>query len=749
MKSEKYAKELLGKMTLTEKVAQLSQTVAGYRCYQRDGEEFFFTDEFKNFIKDYGAMGAISNILRSCPWTRKDWGIGIEPHHRVKVANQLQKYAIENSRLGIPVIIEVEANHGLQALGSEMFPTNIGMGCTFNPELYREIMKTVGTETRLSANHMAFVTMFDMAREPRWGRFEEFFSEDPYLVSAYAKNGVEGVKEGGVLVCCKHYCATGDCFGGINVAEVNVGKRELYDIHLPAVRSAVDSGADVIMAAYNAVDGIPCHANAYLLRKVLREEFGFKGIILSDGWGVERMIRQMGFDMVRGSAAALKAGIDLSLADNGAYLNLIEACEKGIVSEALIDEAVTRILSKKYELGLFDNPYTEEDTSLVAYLSSGIQKKLSYKAAAESIVLLKNTGILPLDKSARVALIGAHADNIYYQLGDYTSLRKPGEGKTIREVFEKTFAAVAYTPGWDFGGSEADFENAEKIAERSDVIIMTLGGSTARALVKADYDTNTGAVVSNEGFMDCGEGRDVSSIVLPGNQAELFARLKKLGKPMIALLIQGRPYEITSVDKAADAVLAAWYPGQQGAQAIADIITGKENPSGRLSVSIPYKASCLPAYYNRVGDNAENKADDCCSNGYVDCEKRILYPFGYGLSYSEVVYDDLQIQKTGVNEFEVSCRVENKSDTAGKEVVQLYIHGSGNTIKRRALELKGFKKIKLDAHESRRVVFHLGYHELCIYSTREQFEVEEGRVKIFIGTAPNFALEAEIVTEGT
>ena len=747
MKSQKYAKDLLKKMTLTEKVAQLSQTVAGYRCYQREGEEFFFNDEFKDFIKTYGAMGAISNILRACSWTQKDWGVGIEPHQRVKVANQLQKYAIENSRLGIPVLIEVEANHGLQALGSEMFPTNLGMGCTFNPSLYREIMKTVGTETRLSANHMAFVTMFDMAREPRWGRSEEFFSEDPYLVSAYAKSGVEGVKEGGALVCCKHYCATGDCFGGINVSEVNVGKRELYDIHLPAVRSAVNSGADVVMAAYNAVDGIPCHANEYLLRKVLREEFGFDGIVLSDGWGVERMIRQMGMDLVKGSALALKSGVDLSLADNGAYLNLIEACEKGIVSESLIDEAVVRVLTKKYELGLFDNPYAKEDNSLVAYLESGVQKELSYKAATESAVLLKNNGILPLDKKTKIALIGAHADNIYHQLGDYTSLRKPGEGKTIREVFEDTFASVEYTYGWDFGGSEADFENAQKIAQNSDVIIMTLGGSTARPLIKAEYDTKTGAVIKTEGFMDCGEGTDISNIVLPGNQVKLFEKLKKLGKPIIALLIQGRVYEITDVDAIADAVLTAWYPGQQGAFAIADILTGKENPSGKLSVSIPYRATCLPAYYNRVGDSTEDKTDSCCSNGYADCEKRILYPFGYGLSYSEFKYSDLQVVKKGINQFEISCDVENISDTAGKEVVQLYIHGSGNTIKRRALELKGFCKTELNAHEKKRITFNLGYDELKIYSAREQFEVEEGRVEIFIGMPNNFALKAEIETQ--
>lgn len=745
-KEEVFAKELLAKMTLEEKVAQLSQTVAGYRCYQRDGENFSFNQEFQNFIAQYGAMGAISNILRSCAWTQKDWGIGIEPHQRVKVANQLQKYVMENTRLGIPVLIEAEANHGIQALGSEMFPTNIGMGCMFNPDLYGKVMASVGKEMRLSGNHMAFVTMFDLARDPRWGRCEEFFSEDPYLAAQYAKNGVVGIKSENTLVCCKHYCATGDCAGGINTAEVNIGSRELHEVHLAPVAAAVESGADVIMAAYNAVDGIPCHVNRYLLRDILRGELGFNGIILSDGWGVERMIRQMGYDMVKGSAAALSAGIDLSLADNGAFLNLIEACRKGIVSEELIDSAVLRILAKKYQLGLFENPYIEDDGELASYLGSGEQKKLSYQAATESAVLLKNNGILPISPNNKIALIGAHADNVYYQLGDYTSLRKTGEGKTIREVFENGFTSVAYADGWDFRGSKEGFAEAMAAAEQSDVIIIALGGSTARAITEVEYDQNTGAAISSSGFLDCGEGRDLASVTLPGSQLEMLKELKSLGKPIIVLLIQGRPYEITEVCELSDAVLAAWYPGQQGAEAIFDIITGKVNPSGKLSVSIPYSAACLPAYYNRVGDVEAKVDDECCTNAYADYPNRTLFPFGYGLSYSSFEYSDIQARETAKNEFEISALVENVSDIAGKEVVQLYIHGSGNSVKRRARELKGFQKIFLQPREKKRVIFRLGYDELKIYSAKEQFEVEPGCVEIFVGGSSEAELKTVVET---
>lgn len=743
-----FAKELLKKMSLEEKVAQLSQTVAGYRCYTRNGETFEFSDEFKDFIAKYGAMGAISNILRACAWTQKDWGVGIEPKHRAKVANQLQKYVMDNTEHKIPVLIEVEANHGLQSLGSEMFPTNIGMGSTFNPELYKEIMKSVGKETRLSGNHMDFVTMLDMARDPRWGRVEEFFSEDPYLASQYAKYGVEGLKSENVLACCKHFCATGDCFGGLNTAEVNIGRREIHDIYLPVAEKAIQSGADVFMVAYNTVDGIPCHANSYLLQDVLRKELGFDGITLSDGWGVERMIKQMGFDNLEGSVLALKAGIDLSLADNGVFLNLIEAVKQELVDIEYIDEAVLRILTKKYDLNLFDNPYVEEDDSLVAYLDSGEQKRLSYKAASEGMVLVKNEKTLPISTNTKVALIGEHASDLYYLLGSYTSLRKPGEGKTILEAFNEKFDDVSYTPGWDFVNSEEDFENAIKLAENADVVVLTLGGSSASSICKTEFDKNTGAAVSVSGFVDCGEGIDVASIELPGNQLKLLRKLKELNKPVVSVLVQGRPYIITEAEELSDALLICWYPGQQGADALADIISGKVNPSGKLSVSIPYAPTCLPAYYNRVGeDTPDNPFDGCCTNTYADYKKRVLHPFGYGLSYSEFAYKNISVKELGKNTFEVDVEVQNISDIGGAEVVQLYIRGYKNSIRRRGKELKGFKKVYLNPGETKNVKFVLGYDELKIYSAREIYEVEKADVEIMAGSNPHLPLKAFVTTQ--
>lgn len=744
MKTNNYtikAKEILSEMTLKEKVGQLAQTVGGYRCFERKGEDFSFTDSLKQFLEEYGGIGALSNILRADGFTQHDYSTGIELRHRVKVANALQKYIIENSRLKIPALIEVEANHGLQALDSVAFPTNLGLGCTFNPELYGSIMETVGKEIKLSGNHMGFVTMLDIARDPRWGRTEEFFSEDPYLTSKFSESGVKGIKKGGALACCKHYCATGDGMGGINTAEVSIGKRELHEIHLPAAKSAVDAGADVIMAAYNTVDGIPCHMNKYLLRDVLRDEMGFDGIVLSDGFGVGKAIVQMGYDKVTGSAAVLKAGVDLSLADGGWYLNLIEAVEKGLVEEELIDEAVLHVLIKKLEIGLFDNPYLPDDGEICRYLESGVQTELAYKSAAESIVLLKNDGILPINPKCKIALFGEHADNIYHLLGDYTAYQNEKAHKTIKQAFSECFSEVRFDNGWDFLGENQNFEDALSKAKECDVIVVTVGGSSARAITKTVFDQNNGAAMEVTGFIDCGEARDVASLKLPGNQIEFIRALKTLGKPIIAVLIGGRPYELTELGGLADGILAAWYPGIQGADAIKDLLTGKINPSGKLSVSFPVSADVLPVYYNSF---LPPPTDGYDTNSYVNSKQRILYPFGYGLSYSTFNYKDITVTEKAKNCFEISVTVENTSDVAGFETVQLYIRGGGNSVRRRFLELKGFKKIFIEPKTEKTVKFTLGYEELKIWSVNEKYELESGNVKIFAGSNPNLPLTAEI-----
>ena len=745
--SERYSKELLGRLTLREKVAQLSQTVAGYRGFSREGEDFTFKPEFYQFIAEYGAMGAISNILRADHFAVKQPSEGIEPRHRVKVANQLQREILKNARVPIPALIQVEANHGVMALGSEVFPTNLGLGCMFDHELYGEIMKSVGREVELSANHMGFTTMLDMARDPRWGRTEEFFTEDPFLAARYTESGIKGFKNANALLCCKHYCATGDGLGGLNTAEVNIGKRELHDMHLLSAKAAVLAGADVMMAAYNTVDGIPCHMNRYLLHDVLRRELGFSGIVLSDGWGVSRAIEQMGMSAPKGAAEVLRAGVDLSLADHGAFLHLIEACEQGLVEEDLINAAVLRILQKKFDLGLFDDPYQKDDGSLVAYLDSGEQKRLSYKAASESAVLLKNNGILPLDRNKTVGLFGCHADNLYYLLGDYTALQADPTQNTLRTVFENGFKSMKYSKGWDFCGDSADIEHAVELARSCDVAIITVGGSSARGLAEAAYDSKTGAVVQSDFFLDCGEGCDVASLRLPGNQSELIRRIKEAGIPVVLLMIAGRPYAVGEECALADGVLAVWYPGGQGARAIFDILVGDRNPCGKLSVSIPATDGCLPVYYNRYQSPPQVAKKKAYNKTYMDCLHPVLYPFGYGLSYSDFAYTDLAVTELASNRFRVDVTVENVSAVAGKEVVQLYISGSGNSVRRREKELKGYQKIALEPKEKKTVTFLLGAEALCVYSVNERYEVEDATVNIMVGSNPHLPLMAQIRTQ--
>lgn len=741
------AREILLQLTLKEKVAQLSQTVAGYRCFERRGEDFVLSEELKRFVKEYGAFGGLSNILRADLFTEHDQETGILPGQRVRVANQIQKYVLEHSRIPIPVLIEVEANHGVHALGSEMFPTNLAMGCMFNDALYGEIMKTAGKEIRLSGNHMGFVTMLDMARDPRWGRTEEIYSEDPYLASKYVESGVRGFKEEGPLICCKHFCAAGDGSGGLNTAEVNIGKRELHDIYFPSVEKAVRQGADVFMAAYNAVDGVPCHINAYLLKDVLRDEYGFEGIVLSDGYAVRRNIEQLGMEADKGAALSLRSGVDISLADQGAYLELVGACEKGLLSEEELDQAVLRVLEKKFELGLFERPCLEENGELEEFLSSGEQRKLSYEAAAQSAVLLKNNGILPIEEGRKVALFGAHAEDMYYQLGSYTAFRSEEENRSIRQRFAEGFEECSYTRGWDFSGSTADFEHALALCRDSDVAIVTIGGNSSGFVGESVYDGKSGGMISSDQYVDCGEGADVAELQLPGNQVEFIRKLKETGKPVIAVLVAGRPYLLGEVNELADALLAVWYPGQQGADALFDILTGKVNPSGKLSVSIPAAAGCLPVYYNRIGVREDGVIRDDHSYNYQDVEKKVLFPFGYGLSYSRFEYRSISVEKEGKNRFRIRATVTNCSDVEGMETVQLYIRGRGNTIRRRTLELKGYRKLNFKPRETREAVFRLGFEELKIYSQEEIYEVEEAKVIVLVGSNPELPLRAEIETE--
>ena len=735
---EEKARSLTQKLTLKEKIGQITQGHAGWDSYEKVNGKIQLTEAFKKWVDEYGGIGALEGLIRSGSWIKKFYGNGIEIHERVMVANMVQKYIMEHARVPLPALIEVEAPHGVYALGGTVFPTGICCGCAFNPVLYEEMMAAIAKEIKLSGNHVAFVTMLDVAKDPRWGRTEECYSEDPYLSSLYAEHAVKGLKREGILSCSKHYLGAGASEAGLNCGELTLGEREIREIHLEPTRAAVNAGTDFIMVAYNAIDGVPLHANSYMLKDILRKELGYEGVIMSDGTGVNALKNVLGIDDKCAAVMAAKAGIDLSLNDLGQFKFLEKAVQEGLIEEAIVDEACIRVIYKKLEAGIIDNPYTDED-SVVEYIHSGILQKKAYEVAAESIVMLKNDGVLPLNGNEKIALIGQNAKKLHWLLGSYTAQRKPGEGADLFTALEQQFDNITYCEGWNYDESKCDYLAAINVCKDCDVILFCIGGNSQQS-----YEMNNnvefheaGGVIGSKEFIDCGECRDVSSLALPKVQIELLKRLAKLGKPIVAILVQGRPYSIKEVNDLSNAILCAWYPGQEGSHAVTDIINGKINPSGKLSVSIPVDVGCIPVNYNRRTP---------FSAKYVDVDEGVLFPFGYGLSYSAFRYSNLRINKLDKNRFAISVDVHNVSDITGKETVFLFIHGTESTIIRRK-ELKAFQKVEIAAQSTKSVTMTLDECSFKTWSTQRRNEVESGKVKVLVGGNPYHLLQGEIVVE--
>ena len=693
------AEDLLSYMTLKEKVGQIAQPFKMFDEYTIKDGEIVLSDNFKNFIKEHGGIGTVFSFFRADPWSQRNYTNGITAEMREKAYNTIQKYIIENSRLKIPALIEENAPHGLQILDSVIYPTNLGVGATFDSDLAGEMAKSIAFECKNAGIHVPNSSLFDMACDPRFGRTEECFSEDPYLAAELSGAIVKGYKDNGTMICGKHYCAQGAAGGGHCGGITNIGERELHEIHLPSVKSAVDNGIDFIMVTYNDVDGVRCHSNRHVLRDILQEEIKFDGVIRADRTG-----NDFKPDRVRCGAEALNAGVMLGLGDT-AFTYLEEAISLGYTSESVVDEAVLHILTKKFESGVMDEPFIPEDNRSVEYLKSGFSRKTAYKVAAESLVLLKNeNNILPFKKPLKLTLFGEHANSIYTILGDYTPPQNTEALKTIFGALKDINPETEYTKGWDFYGSEDDFDKALNMTDTTDAIVVCLGGSSSRDFFGV-YNDKGQTVETKSVFMDCGEGRDVCDLKLPGNQLKFLKELKKKGKPIVSVLFQGRPYLIDEVMKYSDAVIVAWYPGQEGPRAIADTLFGKNNCFGRLPISIPNSSSALPVYYNRRP----------MPDGYFDLDKLSDFSFGSGINYADIVYKNLVVEKTYTAEeiengakIEISIEMENLSDIEVGEVVMLFIEAQEGSIIRRIKELKGFERVNLKPKESGKISFYLG-----------------------------------------
>ncbi|GIN57237.1 beta-glucosidase [Lederbergia ruris] len=754
---EERVEDLLQRMTVKEKVGQLNQKMYGWEAYKKTDKGIELTEAFKEQVALGDGMGALYGLFRSDPWSAVTYENGIPTHENAKVANRIQRYIIENTRLGIPVLLSEECPHGHQALDGTLIPTNIGAGSTWNPELMEKAYQFVAAEVRSRGAHLGLISTLDILRDPRWGRSEECYSEDPYLAAKMTEAAVKGLQGEGreeliqdnkIVAVLKHFAGQGEGQGGHNAGPANIGERELREIHLPGMKAGVEAGALGCMAAYNEIDGIPCHANTTLLTDILREEWGFEGMVMADGVAIDRL-RQLAGDYESAAALALSAGVDLSLWDT-AFTTLEQAVEKGKTTEEWIDRAVRRVLHLKFALGLFDQPYTDE-TKALQIVGNESFRKTNLQVARESAVLLKNQDqLLPLSKqTGKIAVIGPNANQIYNQLGDYTAIQKDGKGTTLLQgIKNMAEGEVTYVKGCSVRGkSKAGFPEAVAAAKNSDVVILVLGGSSMRNF-DLEFDSNGAAIVSNNPTdMDCGEGVDLADLKLGGVQEQLVKEIAATGKPIVTVLIQGRPHAITDIVDDCDAILCGWYPGQEGGQALAEIIFGEVNPSGKLPVSLPRSSSQLPVYYNQKDQGRELQ--------YIDSPGTPLFSFGYGLSYTQYEYSNLQISPVDitlkqVNEgtpIEVQIDVKNIGQLAGAEVVQLYIKDMEASITRRVKELKGFQKIWLEPNEQKTVTLQLSKEELAIWNPEMKFVVEPGNIKIMVGNDSTNTVETILTLE--
>ena len=743
---EERVNDLIQRMTLEEKVGQLRCTLA-WNYYTIKGKEVVPSESFKQDITE-GHIGMLWGTYRADPWTQKSLENGLNPELAAKAGNALQKYVIENTRLGIPLLLAEEAPHGHMAIGTTVFPTGFGMAATWNPSLIERVGEVIGQEIRLQGGHISYGPVLDLAREPRWSRVEETMGEDPVLAGELGSAMVKGLGGGDLskpwstIATLKHFIGYGTTESGQNGGITVAGSRELRESFLPPFKKAIDAGALSVMTSYNSLDGIPSTASKALLTDLLRHEWGFHGFVVSDLysvdgiWGTHRVAR----DRQEAGVMALKAGVD---ADLGAlaFAPLVDAVKKGLVSEEQINHALANILRLKFEMGLFENPYVDVEKAK-KQVRSDSNKEVALFTAREVITLLKNEdNTLPLSKQTKVLVCGPNADNVYNMLGDYTSPQEDGNVKTILSGIRTKLPAsqVEYVKGCAVRDtSESNIAEAVEAARRADVVIVAVGGSSARDF-KTSYKETGAAVTDSKTIsdMDCGEGFDRATLTPLGHQMELLKALKATGKPLVVIYIEGRPMDKSWAAQNADALLTAYYPGQEGGTAIADVLFGDYNPAGRLPVSVPANIGQLPVYYNKKPPMPHD---------YVEMSARPLYPFGYGLSYTTFKYDNLQIKKQGLTTFEVSLKVTNTGQYDGDEVVQLYLHDEFASTAQPLKQLKKFQRIFIPKGETRDITFTLEAEDLSIINADMKCVVEPGDFTIMIGSSSDNILLQETIT---
>lgn len=739
--------DLLSRMTLDEKIGQV-RCPLGWFIYDKDAkgkvsltEKFYkYTDE--QYIGNYWA------VLRADPWTQKTLTTGLNPALSAEMLNMMQRYAVEKTRLGIPIMVAEETPHGHMAIGATVFPTALSQAATFDRNVLFRMGEAMGAEIRAQGAHVGYGPVIDIAREPRWSRMEETFGEDPTLAGILASEVVRGmqgdlnlngeVRNDGnhVYSTLKHFAAYGIPEGGLNGEMASVGERTLLSEYVPQFKRTVEAGVGSIMTSYNMIDGIPCTSNRHLLTEVLRDTWGFKGAIYSDLQSIEGVAQthHCAENWEEAGALAVNAGVDIDLEGNS-YQYLRHAIETGKASEADLDRAVSKVLTLKFNLGLFENPYVDAKRA-ARIVRSEEHQQLAREVARKGICLLENDGTLPLSKDLRhVAVIGPNADMMYNQLGDYTA---PQDRSAIATVLDGVramlpTAEVEYVKGCAIRDTTtSDIAAAVAAAKRSEVTILVVGGSSARDF-KTEY-LSTGAALVGKGElsdMDSGEGYDRASLQLMGDQERLMQALIDAGVKLVVVYIEGRPLNMNLAAEKANALLTAWYPGGQGGMAIADVLFGDYNPAGRIPVSIPRNVGQIPVYYSKHP-----------SHDYIDSPAAPLYSFGYGKSYTTFAYSNLVCATVKPAPGEdvlarVTFTVTNTGDRDGEEVPQLYVRDVTGSVETPHMALKNFDRIALRAGESRTVTFDLRHDDLALYNLKMEHVVEPGEFKVMVGAASN------------
>ena len=780
---EERIEDLLARMTLEEKAAQLCGDLAA--SFIKDGKPDM--DLLRDKFKDgHGRFTQYSLV-----------GL-VDPNQIAEITNMVQKYFVEETRLGIPVALQSENLCGYPAAGGTLFPAQINLGCTWEPELAEKMAEIIGEESRTVGITSAMSPVIDVSNDPRWGRTYETYGEDPYVVSQFGINYIRGMQSKGVSCIAKHFLAYASTQAGLNTAQARINDRELYETYATPFEAA-DKEAHVggMMANYGEIDGMPVITNKKIARTLLRDTMGFKGMLTSDGAAVLKLFSY--YKTVRtykeAGLLAKLGGCDTEIPVGAAFRQLPDYVREGKLDEALLDESVRRILRIKFETGLFENPYADVEKAAIP-MHSEEKEALSREIAQKSIVLLKNDGILPLAKGTKLAVIGPHADSLRYPVSGYTYpayiemlqagasgqettfggiadeqkkleaekkekapqgpfatlfnmfsdddksklsdmntiLRNMG-AKTLREELgERT--EVFYAKGCDITAPSRDgFAEAVEAAEKADAVIMALGGNCGWVNV-------TG-----------GEGKDRQFLDLPGVQQELLETVAKTGKPIILVLYGPGVFAVNWADEHANAILEAFMPGQHAAAAVADVLDGTVNPSGKLTMSVPRTTGQIPIFYNhREGSGYRSGGDSGAgsaifSGGYVAGRSDPLYHFGHGLSYTEFKVSNLRTADSVDTEgtLDICVDVENTGACAGADTVQIYTHFFGAHVTRPVIQLSAFRKVELQPGEKKTVKFSLKMAQLGYYNEDMEFVVEPGELTVYAGDSSDRLSEQTVV----